>query len=243
MNFGQSDDSTSGEEHAGGLTRYFQIGFQRCGTTSIAAFFNRCGIPCVHHDHGRLARRMRINLAADRAPLAGYDDRYLAFANMILTEADDYFDAFKHYGALRRAYGGKFILNTRPRERWVRSVMAHNARRLGRRKALEHYELHFGTAELAQVAQCWRAEWDAHHRQVLEEIPGEILLVFDIESDPPQRLCDFVGVPRSHARHYTAENPSLRRFGDLVAACVPLAAKRRIPRRLKQPLKRLLRAR
>lgn len=36
---------------------YFQIGFQRCGTTSIALFLNRCGLPCVHYDEGRLAKR------------------------------------------------------------------------------------------------------------------------------------------------------------------------------------------
>ena len=51
--------------------RYFQIGFHRCGTTALAAFFERCGLPCVHHDRGRLARRLREHLAAGRPPLPG----------------------------------------------------------------------------------------------------------------------------------------------------------------------------
>ena len=67
--------------------------------------------------------------------------------------------------------------------------------------------------------------------------------MFDIGSDPPERLCDFVGWPRACARFYTAENPSLNRLGALAAACVPLAVKRRIPKRAKRPLKRLLRPR
>ena len=86
--------------------RFFQIGFRRCGTTALAAFFNRCGIPCVHHDKGRLARRMRDNLAAGRAPLDGYDRRYAAFTNMDFQTPTDHFDGFLHFDALLGAYAG-----------------------------------------------------------------------------------------------------------------------------------------
>ena len=221
--------------------RYFQVGMQRCGTTALAAFFNRCGIACVHHDRGRLARRMRENLAAGARPLEGYE-HYRAFTNMNLTAPDDWFDAFKHYGALHRAYGGRFILNTRPVEHWVRSLMAHLAERHGR-GAARYYELRFGTAEPERVAEGWRAEREAHHRRVREEIPAGILLEFDIESDPPELLCDFVGLPHACARHWRRQNPTMNRLGRLAAVCVPLAAKRRIPERVKQPLKMLLSAR
>ena len=70
-------DAAPAEAGADRRTRFFQIGFPCCGTTSIAAFFNRCGIPCVHHDRGRLAQRMRANLEAGARPLEGYDHRYL----------------------------------------------------------------------------------------------------------------------------------------------------------------------
>ena len=226
---------------AHGDLRYFQVGFQRCGTTALAAFFNRCGIACVHYDRGRLARRMRDNLAAGARPLEGYE-HYRAFTNMNLNAPDDYFDAFRHHLALHRAYGGRFILNTRPVEHWVRSVMAHMAERHGR-GALRHYELRFGTADPARVAACWRAEREAHHRRVREEIPAGILLEFDIESDPPELLCDFIGLPHASARHWRRQNPTMNRLGRLAAACVPLAVKRRIPDHVKQPLKMLLRAR
>ena len=224
-----------------GDIRYFQIGFQRCGTTALAAFFNRCGIACVHYDRGRLARRMRDNMAAGVRPLEGYE-HYRAFTNMDLNTPEVYFDAFKHYRALHRAYGGKFILNTRPAEHWVRSVMAHMATGFGR-GALRHYELRFGTADPARVAECWRAEWETHHLRVRREIPGEILLEFDIESDPPELLCDFIGLPRACARHWRRQNPTMNRLGRLAAAYAPLAVKRRIPDGVKQPLKTLLRAR
>ena len=232
----------TGSDRAAAPIRYFQIGFSRCGTTALAAFFTRCGIPCVHYDDGRLAVRIRENLKAGARPLEGYDDRYLAFTNMNLNTPHDYFDAFKEYEAFHRAYGGQFILNTRPVEHWVRSIMAHEEARL-RRRRLQNYELRFGTTDLAKVADCWRAEWEAHHRRVREVIPPERLLVFDIESDPPERLCDFIGVPRSAACRYRLENPSMNAFGRFLGACVPLAVKQRIPERLKLPVKRWLRAR
>ena len=103
--------------------------------------------------------------------------------------------------------------------------------------------MRFGTTDPAEVADRLRAEWEAHHAAVLSEIPPEDLLVFDIESDPPERLCDFIGVPRSRARHWRLENPSMNALGRLVGALVPLAVKRRVPAGLKLPLKRLLRKR
>ena len=232
----------AGEAGAGEETRYFQIGFQRCGTTSISLFLNRCGIPCVHYDEGRLAKRMRVNLEAGERPLAGYDDRYRAFTNMNWSAADDYYDAFKQYETLRRAYGGLFILNTRPVDNWVRSVMAHKAQR-GRREMLAQYALRFGTTDLEEVARLWRADWAEHHRRVHETIPADELLVFDIESDPPERLCDFVGVPRSCARFYTRENATMNRFGRLLVRGVPHAVKRRTPPGFKRLVKNRLRAR
>ena len=82
-----------------------------------------------------------------------------------------------------------------------------------------------------------------HRRRVRAELPPGRLLVFDIESDPPERLCEFIGAPRALARHHRVENPSLNRWGEAVAACLPFAVKRALPARLKRPVKRWLGAR
>lgn len=222
-----------------GQMRYFQIGMQRCGTTSIALFLERCNIPCVHYDEGRLAKRIRVNIAADARPLAGYDDRYLAFANMNWNAADDYCDAFKEFKALRRTYGGRFILNTRPMEHWVRSVMSHKAQR-GRREMEAHWTLRYGTTDPEEVAAALRADREGHHSRVLAEIPPDELLVFDIESDPPERLCDFIGVSYECARYWTRENATMNPFGRWLVRNVPKAVKRRIPRHWKRPVKNWL---
>ena len=216
--------------------RFFQIGFKRCGTTALWAFFNRCGIPCVHHDRGRLARRMRDNLAAGRPPLEGYDDRYLAFTNMDFQDEDDRFDGFKHFEALDAAYGRRFILNTRPLDNWLASVM----RSAGQRRVRRAHESRFGTSDPQRVAALWRAEREAHHAHVLAALPAGRLLVFDIEADPPERLCDFIGVPRACARFWTRENPSPGRLGGWLDDALPTGLKRAVPDAVKFPLKKWL---
>lgn len=217
---------------------YFQIGFRRCGTTALARFFARCGIPCVHHDRGRLALRMRENIAAGRAPLDGYDRRYRAFTNMDYQSSGDHYDGFRQFEALDAAYGGLFILNTRPVENWIRSVMRRDSR-----MGDAAYSRRFGTDDPERIAERWRAEWAAHHARVRAAIPPERLLVFDIESDPADLLCDFVGVPRACGRFWGLENPTLNRFGEALAAAVPLAVKRAVPDPVKHPVKRWLRNR
>ena len=73
-------------------------------------------------------------------------------------------------------------------------MLAHGATAGAAR--LEHYEWRYGTADLERVADVWREDWEEHHRAVVAELPAERLLVFDIETDPPELLCDFVGLPR-----------------------------------------------
>ena len=128
----------------------FQIGFHRCGTTALAAFFERCGLPCVHYDRGRLARRLRENLAAGRPPLAGYEG-YRAFANMQYEDGADYFDGMAQFRALDAAYDARFVLNTRPLEHWLRSLAVHYARR-PRALGPPCLEARFGTTDPGAVA-------------------------------------------------------------------------------------------
>ena len=222
---------------------FFQIGFKRCGTSAIAFFFNRSGIPAVHHDRGRLARRMRENLSATRPPLLGYE-QYRAFTNMDYFAKRDFYDGFKQYPALLEHYGdrARFILNTRPLEHWIRSLRVHHGNR-GARMIQAHYWWRYGTTDQNVVEEQWRTEWKEHHARVRQDIRPEQLLVFDIESDPPVKLCEFAGLPPSCARFYRKQNPTLSRTGRLIANCIPVAVKRALPEAGRLPLKNLLRTR
>ena len=95
------------------MTKFFQIGFHRCGTTSIHKFFEANGIPSVHFDRGRLATTMFDNLAQGRYILSGYES-YSAFSDMELLTLDRYLEAYKLYRPIMvQVPDAKFILNVR----------------------------------------------------------------------------------------------------------------------------------
>ena len=84
---------------------------------------------------------------------------------------------------------------------------------------------------------------EEHHRRVLAEVPAQSLLVFDIESDPPERLCDFIGVGREHAHFYTLENPRMTPFAESLAAGLPRPLRRAVPDAVRHRVKKWLRRR
>ena len=221
--------------------RYFQIGFKRCGTTSLSCFFNRNGIRAVHFDWGRLGRRMQRNRADGLPLLSGYE-RYDAFTNMEYSSPGDWFDGFRCWPELMETYAdSRFILNTRDRERWLRSMLP---RADGRRSwKTDYHEARYGTSDPVALAEIWSRDWDDYHREVMAGIPAERLLVFDIESDPPERLCEFVGLPETAARHWTLENPTLNPVAAAVAGKIPVPVKRVVPPWIVLPVKKRLRRR
>ena len=222
-------------------TRYFQIGFKKCGTTSLWAFFNRNGIPAVHFDWGRLGRRMQANQAQGLPLVAGYE-AYHAFTNMEYSTPHDWFDGFRCWPELLETYPNSlFILNTRDRENWVRSMLPSDPNR--RYWRMDYFEARWGTSEPAVLADIWKEDWDEHHRGVMAGIPRERLLVFDVEADSAERLCDFIGLPASAACHWNRENPRMHPWAAWAASRVPVPVKRRVPHWLARSVKRGLRRR
>ena len=211
-----------------GRQKYFQIGFRKCGTTTLWDFFRRNGIPAVHWDGGDLARRMRDNLEAGRRILDGYDHRYDAFTDMEFNDPDDWFEGFRRFRELLRHYpDAKFILNTREREAWLLS-MRRWARRTHRRRYLKH---RYGTASLYAFSRKLAADRKAHHDAVVATIPPHQLLVFDIEADDPEKLCRFCGLPVAAGAHYAHRNRSrgdARYYGRRLLGRLPDSLKRTV---------------
>ena len=219
-------------------TIYVQIGFKRCGTSSIAAFFNRSGIPAVHWDRGRLALTMRENMRVGRPILRGYE-QYSSFTDMEYVAADDCFEGFRHYDRILEDYPeAKFILNTRDQDRWLRSMHQHSV--LAGPERIGFYRWRYGTADPERLSEFWRQEWDEHYKRVMADIRGDRLLVFDIEKDSPELLCRFAGLPREMARHYRRENPTQNRLGVMLVRHTPTAMKRMLPYGAKLALRRRL---
>ena len=161
---------------------------------------------------------------------------------MDLREREDGFQGGRQHRELLGAYGGLFILNTRPVDHWLHSMTEE----LHSRVVRDHYAWRFASADPTRVAERLRAEWEDHHAAVVADVPVDKLLMFDIVSDPPARLCDFVGLPQTCARHWARHNPRMGMAGRVLTAALvatlpgPL---RPVPKPLKGRMKQLFRAR
>ena len=246
--------------------RYFQIGFHKCGTKSLHRFFERAGIPSVHNDGGRLALTMAANLRQGRPILTGYE-RFQAFHAMGFLRPHVHVEMYKRWKTiLEQVPQARFILNVRDVDRWIVSrlnMAALGGFRWGRPSRgfgppwdrpprgllervepfAERYRRHYRLADLDEVIAHWRADWRRHIEAVRAGVPAGRLLVFDIESDSPEALCQFVGIEACAARHYRHENPGLGRVGQALVRATPRQVLHVVPFGAREWIRRVLRRR
>lgn len=172
------------------LTRIFQIGFNKCGTRSLYRFLQRSGIQAAHFNRGLLAWSIQDNIAHGRKPLAGRIDRYVAYTDIQQVTKEQAIEGVRYFRELYAYYPNSyFILNTRDKEAWLKSRLAHGAGFYARR-----YARALGVETEEEVVARWSAEWDRHHAEVKEffaDKPGR-LLVYDIKNSKPQEMVDFL---------------------------------------------------
>jgi hypothetical protein len=192
--------------------RIFQIGFNRCGTTTLIRFFQANNLKCLHWGRGSIAAGIEA-ARLEGKPLLFYVDGYFAYGDMEFVEVESESKkllkkkpfrrlyknlpkynltpiyAFENFRELDKQYpGSKFILNTRNVEDWINS----------RIRFLERgyfYCKHGDRFHSSQEAlnQCWREHWDEHTSNVREYFSNrpEDLLEFDLDKDGPEKIADF----------------------------------------------------
>ena len=166
--------------------KIFQIGFNRCGTTTIHRYFLANGVRSVHWDKGRLAQRIFRNLSNGDELLAGYEN-FDAFTDMEFLDraGAHHLEAYKLFPCFAAQYpDAVFILNTRDREDWIRS-------RLGKKHDYAaRARIYHNVVSNEDLANIWRADWKRHHRRVIEFFSGTShrFFVCRIETDLPHLL-------------------------------------------------------
>jgi hypothetical protein len=171
--------------------RIFQIGFNKCGTRTLFNFFQKNNVPSVHYDGGQIAGSLYRHYQ-NKDPLI--DIRYrkkVFFADM----EDIYRSQYPLYGQhlykqLDQEYNNSFfILNTRNKEKWLRSRILHE-----NGSYLQYISDKMGLSK-RQVVRNWNNEWEDHHLSVIDyfrDKPGK-LLIFNIETDKIGKLIKFFG--------------------------------------------------
>jgi hypothetical protein len=168
----------------------FQIGFNRCATTSLHRFLCASGVRSLHWEKEILATSMAARIDAGQDPIRDFP-RVIGFTDMVAYRPQMLVEPYKRFDYLQRWYpNALFILNTRDRENWVVSRAEHKV--FGRRYLIDIYAEILGIPK-EKVPDFWRAEWETHHilvRTFFSSDPN--FLEFNIERDNSAKLSSFI---------------------------------------------------
>lgn len=167
------------------MVRVFQIGFNKCGTSSIHATILAAGHRSLHFKKGEIARTFCLRKMNKKRLIPKKWNNVVLFSDM-----EDHFEghyAYMLFKILDKQYpGSKFILNTRNRERWIESRIKH-------RGYLEVDKKRRKMSTVSIIA-LWKQQWDFHHSDVLSYFKNrpQDLLVLDIETCDGRELARFL---------------------------------------------------
>lgn len=138
--------------------KIFQIGFNRCGTTSLYEFFRKNSIKSVHWERGRLARTIEKNFENGDLLLRGIEE-FVFYSDLEWVSCKEILESYKKFELLDQQYSNSlFILNTRNKENWLAS-------RFKSSYYVERYCTFFKINE-HQLKEKWSADWEKHHNHV-----------------------------------------------------------------------------
>lgn len=216
-------------------TRFFQIGFNRAGTSSLAEMIARFGLNVAHHSVDRdgtmvnIALAMADNIESGRRPLNGFDD-IDAFTDIEYTSAERIVEGNRFFRDIMVAYPEmKFILNLRRKEDWLKSRLNFND--------YPHRCMVFYGVDRDGLVALWSEHWDMHIADVQAEIPADRLLIMDIDNPNKANTAAFFGLNPDtidfRQRNKSANGP----FAKMAYKILPRWVYRFVPNQLKNALK------
>ncbi|MBD3805120.1 MAG: hypothetical protein IE919_18045 [Thioclava sp.] len=174
------------------LPRVVAIGFNKCGTRSLAELFRAAGHRVIHHkirDRWPVPRRigkvMRDNLDAGRKVFDSAED-YTFYCDLIVNDGRSTWDGAGAFREILRDYPDTILLlNLRDREQWIASRLKHGHGEFAKREMAAR-----GLSDLEALKDEWRAEWDRHLSDVrafMVDKPAHYI-EFNFDSDDPAEL-------------------------------------------------------
>ena len=221
--------------------KVFQIGFNKCGTSSIYSRLEALGFLATHiktRDGRYIASVMQDNLDLRQHILTGLEP-YDAFTDLEDVREDAFIEGYKFYPhIIEQVPDAWFILNLRDRERWVRSRLDHNDGAYA--AALLKLS---GLPSLEALAEDWRQDWESHAKQVKATIPAERLLVYDIEVDNPTNIDRFLGRDLVKPISEVPQNFTRSKMSKTLSRLTPKIFKDALPKELNRAVHHFLRKR
>ncbi|WP_042249303.1 hypothetical protein [Paracoccus sp. PAMC 22219] len=164
--------------------KFFQIGFNKCGTTFIARLFDLNRIPAAHWLEGALADDIAHAKLTGARPLARWADSITAFTDMESVRFLNMpvIEGFRDFALLDQHYPGSvFLLNTRRVEDWIASRYLHRGGAYARSIAAN-----LGVP-LGDLGDIWARDWADHLSAVRAHFAGRPEFIdIDIDQAAPE---------------------------------------------------------
>ena len=177
--------------------RIFIIGFNRTGTRSLDNFFKNNGLPTIHWDQGRIARKIKRNHINKVPLLRDYLDI------RVFSDMEDYKRLnYAHMDYFKQLYEqypeSKFILNIRNIDNWIKSRNNH----LKGYYVIELCRIMGISKE--ELNSKWLKDYHNHYRNVTEFFSDkkDKLLIYDIGKDPINKIIEFIPEYKLYPIHY-----------------------------------------
>ena len=178
------------------MSKIFQIGFNKCGTTSMYEYFLENNINSIHwrdENNVYIANKMYNNIKKQSHILKGLDGRFVFFSDMerfikINNELKMY-HGYTHFKILHEQYpGSKFIFNTRNVEDWLLSRIKHEDGRY-----LKKWCKNYNKNE-QQIINMWREHFYEHTNDVTSffEDKQDVFLNFKLGESSHKELYKFL---------------------------------------------------
>jgi hypothetical protein len=127
-----TDDKTSADDGVGinkptEPLKFFIIGFNKTGTTSIDSFFQSYGFKTIHWKSGDryLAQQIEVNVQRSDFILRGIDD-FDVYSDFTFVSDDQAIEGNRYFRQLHSEFPSAFwILNTRSMQGWILSRLRH----------------------------------------------------------------------------------------------------------------------
>jgi hypothetical protein len=166
--------------------KIFQIGFNKCGTTSLHKMFIDSGLKSVHWDGGNIAKKIDSNIKQNKPPLNGVDN-YDCYTD-IEDVTTNSFPLINYYELLDKAYPNSlFILNTRPLDNWIKSRLNHQSGSYA-----NTFKNVLGVTTDEELITIWSEQWTKHHNRAIDYFKNrDNFIIFDIETEG-DKLTEFL---------------------------------------------------
>jgi len=197
--------------------KVFQIGFNRCGTTSLHELFKGSGYRSVHYAKGWLAYKMKDNLLKRinstafpvNHKILDEVEQFTFYSDMenVYSNTDTPIYAYMYFKELYYDYpNAKFIFNYRPFYDWVNSRLNFSDKY--KLKFLKNTNICSDMPETFvsnnersywdmkindDIYESWKWHYDTHMANVFDffkDKPNK-LLIYDISKDSSDKIFDF----------------------------------------------------